>query len=89
MRQGSGLNFNKKKLSVTHLDEIHLCDGCLQGHSKSPMVTILQSQLHSVHGCNASGDLSFRPLPSTSEGMTTIQLAAKCAGTHFYTLDRK
>ena len=46
------------------------------------VVRILQSHLHSVNGRKASGDLTIRPLLSTSEdlGMTTVLLVANCAG---------
>ena len=46
-------------------------------------VRSLQSQLHSVNGRSASGDLTILPLSSMSEvlGIKTVLLSAKCSGT--------
>ena len=46
-------------------------------------VRSLQSQLHSVNGRSASGDLTILPLSSMSEvlGIKTVLLSANCSGT--------
>ena len=76
-------------LSVICLDEIHHWGGCMHlmvyhwRPRQIAVVRILQSQSHKVNGLNASGDLTMKPLLSTSEdlGMKTVLLAANCRGT--------
>ena len=75
-------------LSVICLEEIHLCEMCthLMVYQWRPrqiaVVSVLQSQLHSVSGRKASGDFKILPRLSTSEdlGINTVLLSAKSAG---------
>ena len=66
-----------KMLSVICLEEMHLCEGCMHPmvYQWRPQqiaeVRSLQSQLHSVNGRSASGDLIILPLSSMSEVLVT------------------
>ena len=78
-----------KMLSVMCLEEIHRCEGCMHlmvcqwRPRQIAEVRSLQSQLNSVNGRSASGDVAILPLSSMSEvlGIKTVLLSAKCSGT--------
>ena len=74
MGKGSSLDL-KKVIS-------HLSGGDASLRGMFAVVSILQSQLHSVNGRRACGSLTILPLSSTSEdlGINTVLLSAKCAG---------
>ena len=87
MRQGSRFNLEDV---ISHLpgrdaslSQVYASDGVPVQAKAYRRLIILQSQLHSVNGRDASGDLTIRPLSSTSEdlGMKTVLVAATCAET--------
>ena len=83
MGRGSSLDLESV---IRHLPDRN--DGCihLMVYPWRPRqiaeVSILQSQLHSVNGLKASGDLTILPLSSITKdlGTKTVLLSAECAG---------
>ena len=83
MGKGSSLDLESV---IRHLPDRN--DGCihLMVYPWRPRqiaeVSILQSQLHSVNGLKASGDLTILPLSSITKdlGTKTVLLSAECAG---------
>ena len=81
--QGSGLNLKDVVRQLSRRDASLRGMCAFQGVPvEAAVVRSLQSQLHSVNGRRASGDLIILPLSSMSEvsGIKTVLLSEKCSG---------